>query len=112
MPPREARNQQGAKSQVTDTQVGCCCAHAPSGHATAAPPTSVMNSRLLISITSSARSKSASGIRGSLAVNAAIEVAHKGEKAKLKFCARSPRDFEADCDPHSQRILAARDRHR
>ena len=35
-----------------------CCARAASGHAAAAPPSSVMNSRRLHSITSSARASS------------------------------------------------------
>ena len=38
-----------------------CCARAASGHAAAAPPSSVMNSRRLHSITSSARASSVGG---------------------------------------------------
>ena len=38
-----------------------CCARAASGHAAAAPPSSVMNSRRLHSITSSARASSEGG---------------------------------------------------
>ena len=39
-----------------------CCARAASGHAAAAPPSSVMNSRRSHSITSSARASSVGGI--------------------------------------------------
>ena len=42
--------------------VPACCAVATSGHATAAPPSSVMNSRRSHSITSSARASSVGGI--------------------------------------------------
>ena len=38
-----------------------CCARAASGHAAAAPPSSVMNSRRVHSITSSARASSVGG---------------------------------------------------
>ena len=43
------------------TGIAGCCARAASGHAAAAPPSSVMNSRALHSITSSARASSVGG---------------------------------------------------
>ena len=43
------------------TGIAGCCARAASGHAAAAPPSSVMNSRRSHSITSSARASSVGG---------------------------------------------------
>ena len=43
------------------TGIAGCCARAASGHAAAAPPSSVMNSRRSHSITSSARTSSVGG---------------------------------------------------
>ena len=50
------------------TGIAGCCARAASGHAAAAPPSSVMNSRRLHSITSSARASSVGGISRPIAL--------------------------------------------
>ena len=51
-----------APSRNPITGIAGCCARAASGHATAAPPSSVMNSRRSHSITSSARASSVGGM--------------------------------------------------
>ena len=56
--PRCVSGDVGSRNPITG--IAGCCARAASGHAAAAPPSSVMNSRRLHSITSSARASSES----------------------------------------------------
>ena len=57
--PRTCQAMLGSRNPITG--IAGCCARAASGHAAAAPPSSVMNSRRLHSITSSARASSVGG---------------------------------------------------
>ena len=57
--PRSCSGDLGSRNPITG--IAGCCARAASGHAAAAPPSSVMNSRRSHSITSSARASSVGG---------------------------------------------------
>ena len=72
----------GAASRYPITGIAGCCARAASGHAAAAPPSSVMNSRRPHSITSSARASSVDGTSRPSAL-AVSSVDHQLELARL-----------------------------
>ena len=78
-----------------------CCARAASGHAAAAPPSSVMNSRRSHSITSSARASSVGGTVEAERLGG-LEVDHELELGRLidrqvggLFALENPSDVEA-----------------
>src|SRR5262252_7488811 len=94
----------GTDTEPKNPMVGSlpgCCARAPSGHATAAPPSSVMNSRRVI--------RSASSMRTLLLQSFCDDVSHgrAGRPAQLQDAGnRQPNDDES-ADEHTDRGQSA-----